>query len=127
MHVFFACEHLGILARVREGEFLFPLGLESQLATWRRRTMVQKNQKSRSRSSVRSFPRIAHSFACSTLLASLVPSTALTHSFTCSLTHSRACGKGNDWMAIFAVFSSVLDQSEEEEEEEEEKEEEESG
>ena len=31
--------------------------------------------------------------------------------FTCLLTHSQACGKVNDWMAIFDVFLSVLDHS----------------
>merc|ERR1719259_67793 len=56
------------------------------------RIMVQNNQKSRgkywaTRSSVRSFARTAHSFACSGLLASLAPSAALTRSLT-SLTPS---------------------------------------
>ena len=48
----------------------------------------------------------------------------LARSFFCSRIHSQARGKVNDWMAIIAVFSSVLDQSEDEEEEEEKEEEE---
>ena len=53
-------------------------------------TVGQNNQKYRrkywaTRSSVRSFTRTAHSFACSGLLASLAPSATLTHSLTCSL------------------------------------------
>ena len=56
-------------------------------------------------SSVRSFPRIAHSLACSALLASLTRSAALNHSLRCihsltrSLTHSRAREKVNDKMS----------------------------
>ena len=54
------------------------------------RTMVWNKQESRrkywaTRSSIRSFARTAHSFACSGLLASLAPSAALTHSLTRSL------------------------------------------
>ena len=53
-------------------------------------TMVNNSQKYRleywaTRSSVRSFARTAHSFACSGLLASLAPSAALTCSLACSL------------------------------------------
>ena len=53
-------------------------------------TMVQISQESRrkywaTRSSVRSFARTAHSFACSGLLASLAPSAALTRSLARSL------------------------------------------
>ena len=52
--------------------------------------MVWNKQESRrkywaTRSSVRSFARTAHSFACSGLLASLAPSAALTHSLARSL------------------------------------------
>ena len=52
--------------------------------------MVQISEKSRrkywaTRSSVRSFARTAHSFACSGLLASLAPSAALTRSLARSL------------------------------------------
>ena len=61
-------------------------------------TVGQINQKPRrkywaTRSSVRSFARTAHLFACSGLLASLAPSAALTrsrpplHSLVCSLIH----------------------------------------
>merc|ERR1712002_165326 len=45
------------------------------------------------RSSVRSFARTAHSFACSALLASLARSAALIRSLARSLTHSGAHGK----------------------------------
>ena len=50
-------------------------------------TMVDNSQEYRlqywaTRSSVHSFARTAHSFACSGLLASLAPSAALTHSLT---------------------------------------------
>ena len=45
------------------------------------------------RSSVRSFARTAHSFACSALLASLARSAALIHSLAGSLTHSGAHGE----------------------------------
>ena len=53
-------------------------------------TMVDNSQKYRlkywaTRSSVRSFARTAHAFACSGRLASLVRSTALTRLLTCSL------------------------------------------
>ena len=49
------------------------------------------------RSSVRSFARTAHSFACSALLALLA-----------HFAYSLACGKVNDLMAIFSVFFSIL-------------------
>ena len=45
------------------------------------------------RSSVWSFARTAHSFACSALLASLARSAALIRSLARSLTRSRAHGK----------------------------------
>ena len=71
--------------------------------------MLQNNQEYRrkrwaTRSSVRSFARTAHSFACSALLALLAHSAALIHSLPRSLTHSLACGKVNDWIAIFDLF-----------------------
>ena len=47
------------------------------------------------RSSVRSFARTAHSFACSGQLASLAPSAALTRSLA-HLAHSLTRGKVND-------------------------------
>ena len=55
------------------------------------------------RSSVRSFARTAHSFACSGLFALLVSSAALTHSLTRSV-HSLARRKENDCMAVLSVF-----------------------
>ena len=45
------------------------------------------------RSSVHSFTRIAHSFACSAPFASLARSAVLIHSVACSLTHSGGHGK----------------------------------
>ena len=64
-------------------------------------TMAQNNQESSrkywaTRSSVRSFTRTAHSFACSALLASLARSAVLICSLAHSLTHSQARGKVNE-------------------------------
>ena len=69
------------------------------------------------RSSVHSFSRTAHSFACSGLLALLTPSAALTRSLARSLrslphfSHSHARGTVNEWMAILSVFFSIFDHS----------------
>ena len=68
--------------------------------------MVDNSQEYRlkywaTRSSVRSFARSVHSFACSALLASLA------RSLVRSL-NSLARGKVNDWMAIYSVFFSFL-------------------
>ena len=78
-------------------------------------TVGQINKKPRCKywathSSVRSFTRTAHSFACSTLLASLARSAALTYSLA-HFAHSLPCGKVNDQIAIHSVFFSVLDHS----------------
>ena len=64
-------------------------------------TMVQNNQEPRLKywvtgSSVCSFARTAHSFACSALLALLARSAYFAHSL--------ACGTANDYMAILSVF-----------------------
>ena len=57
-------------------------------------------------SSVPSFARTAHSFACSGLLASLAPSASLTHLLAHSLSfaHYLARGTLSDWMSILSVF-----------------------
>ena len=65
-----------------------------------RRTVVWINQEYRrkywaTRSSVHSFTRTAHLFACSGLLALLAPSAALICSLARSLSYSLACGKVN--------------------------------
>ena len=78
--------------------------------------MVENSQEYRlkywaTRSSVRSFARTAHSFACSGLLASLHPPL---RSLVCSLAHfahSLARGTEDDWMAILSVFFSIFDHS----------------
>ena len=92
----------------------------------------QINQKPRRKyratpSSVRSFARTAHLFACSTLFALLACSTALIHSLAppyslssraplrlvvrslVHFAHSLAHGTVNDWMAILCVFFSIFD------------------
>ena len=78
-------------------------------------TVIQNIQKYRlkywaSCSSIHSFARTTHSFACSTLLASLARSAALIHSLA-RLLHSLPSGTVNDWMAIYSVFFSILDHS----------------
>ena len=65
-------------------------------------TLVDNSQKYRlqywaTRSSVRSFARTAHSFACSGLLASLAPSAALTRSLARSL-RSLPCSWGSEFL-----------------------------
>ena len=70
--------------------------------------MVQKDQKSRfkfwaTRSSVRSFVRTIHSFACCALLALLARPAALTRSLVRSLAHFLARGTVNDWIANLSV------------------------
>ena len=86
--------------------------------SWRN-TVVDNSQEYRlkywvTRSSIRSFARTAHSFACSGLLALLAPSSALTGSLARSL-RSLPCswdiGTVNDWMAILSVFFSIFDHS----------------
>ena len=67
-------------------------------------TVGQNNQECRleywaTHSYIRSFIRIGHSFACSTLLASLARSAVLAH-----FAHSEANVKVNDWMAIYSEF-----------------------
>merc|ERR1712081_71167 len=79
------------------------------------RTVVWNKQEWRrkywaTRSSLRSFACTAHSFACYGLLASLVPSAALTRSLA-HFAHSLARGTANDWMAILSVFFSIFDHS----------------
>ena len=61
-------------------------------------------------SSVCSFARTTHSFACFKLLASLAPSAALTRSLA-HFAHSLARGTVNDWMAILSVFFPIFDHS----------------
>ena len=77
------------------------------------RTVVRNKQNSRrkywvTRSSVRSFARTAHSFACSGLLASLMPSAALTRSLARSL---RSLPRSwEKWMIgwLFVLCFSIL-------------------
>ena len=78
--------------------------------------MGQNKQKSRrrywaTRSSVRSFARTAHSFACSVLLASLARSAALSHLRARSL-HSLLSLWESEWLDgyLFCVFFFILDQ-----------------
>ena len=76
--------------------------------------MVDNSQEYRlqcwaTRSSVPSFARTAHSFACSRLLTSLAlrsPICLLAH-----FAHSLARGTVNNWMAILPVFFSIFDHS----------------
>ena len=76
-------------------------------------TMVENSQKYRlqywaTRSSVRSFTRIAHSFACSGLLASLAPSAALTRSLARSLRSLPRSWESElldgDFVCVFSYF-----------------------
>ena len=65
--------------------------------------MVQNNQEYRcmywvTRSSICSSAHTAHSFACPPLLALLASSAALIHLLARSLSHSHACGQGNDYI-----------------------------
>ena len=77
--------------------------------------MVDNSQEYRlkywaTRSSIRSFTRTAHSFACFGLLRSRPP----LHSLVCSLAHfahSLARGTVNDWLAVLSVFFSIFDHS----------------
>ena len=73
-----------------EAEVIAPEAVREISSSCLRSTVVQISQNSRrkywaTRSSVRSFARTAHSFACSGLLASLAPSAALTRSLARSL------------------------------------------
>ena len=73
-----------------------------------RRTMVENSQEYRqkcwaTRSSVRSFARSAHSFACCRLLASLAPSTALTRTLALSL-----CSLPRSWESEFSMSQNDL-------------------
>ena len=74
----------------------------------------QNNQESRleywaTRSSVRSFARTAHSFACSALVALLACSTALICLLACSLTPELVGKLMIRW--LFLLFFSVMDHS----------------
>ena len=71
-------------------------------------TMVENRKEHRckywtTRSSVRSFARTAHSFACSGLLASLAPSAALTRSLARSL-----CSLPRSWESEFLMSQNDL-------------------
>ena len=85
------------LVRIRRTGDNFRVNLRHQC------TVVQNSYESSckywaTRSSVRLFARTAHSFACSGLLTSLAPSTALTHSLACSL-----CSLPRSWESKFCL------------------------
>ena len=96
---------------------LRPFSISLPSALWFRKTMnPDVSMYWATRSSVHSFTHTAHLFACSALLTCLLappsslvcllrPARALrcANLFACFLTHSLACGKVNDSMAIFAV------------------------
>ena len=90
---------------LRARKFLHPSSYEKvnrqrEIALWAR---IIKNPDWATRSSVRSFARSTHSFACSALLALLAHSAALTR-LLAHFAHSLARGNVNDQMAISSVF-----------------------